>query len=85
MEVSEPPSRWIVPDRSQCAVTSKSLGPLATGSGASESYGTYAQDASQAALIEKEYNILSLDEALANQEAVEQAMLGELERWRGLE
>ena len=48
------------------------------------SFPTYPQSDSQGQLIEKEYNILSLDEARQNQGDCEQAMFDELKRWYDL-
>ena len=45
------------------------------------SYPTYAQDETQEQLIQKEYNILSLDEARQHSEKCELAMFEELKRW----
>ena len=58
-------------------------GPPVPLGGIHESLGTYAQDAKQASLIEKEHNASTIDEARANKGAVEQALPGELERRRG--
>ena len=49
-----------------------------------ESYGAYAQGDEQAALVENEHDVLSAEEAIANEEAFDQSVLGELGRRRGL-